>query len=165
MSFLGYQKAYLEPSLQTQGVNWTYIRRSEDVQDVFWTSCVRSIYVLCLRVWQTSMMKLLAVNRSSPPEVVLGKASLKMCSQFTREHPCWSAIFSNFFFFFFSIRVKFKFAAYFQNTFSLDHLRRAASAWTISAETFVIDFWQSPENATESLSVCFTVSVYSLKIE
>ena len=31
----------------TQDVNWTYIRRSEDVQDVFWTSYVRSIYVLC----------------------------------------------------------------------------------------------------------------------
>ena len=26
-----------------------YIRRSEDVLDVFWTSYVRSIYVLCLR--------------------------------------------------------------------------------------------------------------------
>ena len=33
----------------TQDVNWTYIRRSEDVLDVFWTSYVRSIYVLCLR--------------------------------------------------------------------------------------------------------------------
>ena len=31
----------------TQGVNWTYIRRSEDVQDIFWTPYVRSIYVLC----------------------------------------------------------------------------------------------------------------------
>ena len=31
----------------TQDVNRTYIRRSEDVQDVFWTSYVRSIYVLC----------------------------------------------------------------------------------------------------------------------
>ena len=31
----------------TQGVNWTYIRRSEDAQDVFWTSYVRSIYALC----------------------------------------------------------------------------------------------------------------------
>ena len=30
----------------TQDVNWTYIRRSEDVQDVFWTSYVLSIYVL-----------------------------------------------------------------------------------------------------------------------
>ena len=27
-------------------VNWTYIRHSEDVLDVFWTSYVRSIYVL-----------------------------------------------------------------------------------------------------------------------
>ena len=33
----------------TQGVNWTYIRRSEDVLDVFWTSYVRSFYVLCLQ--------------------------------------------------------------------------------------------------------------------
>ena len=30
---------------QTQDVNWKYIRRSEDVQDFFWTSYVRSIYV------------------------------------------------------------------------------------------------------------------------
>ena len=34
---------------QTQDVNWTYIRRSENVQDVFWTSYVRSIYVLYLQ--------------------------------------------------------------------------------------------------------------------
>ena len=31
----------------TQDVNWTYIRRWEDVQGVFWASYVRSIYVLC----------------------------------------------------------------------------------------------------------------------
>ena len=41
----------------TQDANWTYIRRSEDVQDVLWTSYVRSIYVLCLlgnlRYWNT----------------------------------------------------------------------------------------------------------------
>ena len=29
--------------------NWTYIRRSENVLDVFWTSYVRSICALCLR--------------------------------------------------------------------------------------------------------------------
>ena len=29
----------------------TYIRRSEDVQDVFWTSYVHSIYVLYLQGW------------------------------------------------------------------------------------------------------------------
>ena len=33
----------------TQEVNWTYTRRSEGVQNVFWTFYVRSIYVLCLR--------------------------------------------------------------------------------------------------------------------
>ena len=32
----------------TQDVNWTYIRRSEDVLDVFWTPYVRSVCVLCL---------------------------------------------------------------------------------------------------------------------
>ena len=44
---------------QTQDVNWMYIRRLEDVQDVFWTSYVSSIYVLCLRGrwtgWITSL--------------------------------------------------------------------------------------------------------------
>ena len=38
----------METPPSTQDVNWTYIRRSEDVQDVFWTSYVRSIYVLFL---------------------------------------------------------------------------------------------------------------------
>ena len=28
-------------------LNWTYIRHSEDAQEVFWMSYVRSIYVLC----------------------------------------------------------------------------------------------------------------------
>ena len=36
-------------SPETQDVKWKYIRRSEDVQDVFWTSYVRSSYVVCLR--------------------------------------------------------------------------------------------------------------------
>ena len=30
--------------------------------------------------------------RSSPPEVFLGKGVLKICSKFTGEHPCRSAI-------------------------------------------------------------------------
>ena len=40
-SFLHY---FCTPS--TQDINWTYLRRSEDVQNVFWTSYARSIYVL-----------------------------------------------------------------------------------------------------------------------
>ena len=37
----------------TQNINWTYIRRSEDVLDVFRTFYVRSIYVLCpLGTWR-----------------------------------------------------------------------------------------------------------------
>ena len=30
-----------------QGLDWNYIRRSEDVLDLFWASYVRSIYDLC----------------------------------------------------------------------------------------------------------------------
>ena len=36
------------PTQLTQDVNWTYTIHSEDVLDVFWTSYVRPIYVLCL---------------------------------------------------------------------------------------------------------------------
>ena len=42
-------KGLIELTPWTQDVNWTYIRRSEDVLDVCWTSYIRSIYVLCLR--------------------------------------------------------------------------------------------------------------------
>ena len=74
--------------------------------------------------------------RSSPSEVLLGKGVLKICSKFTGEHPCRSAI---------SIKLQqlywnctlawmfsCKFAAYFQNTFSQQHLWRAASkSWSL----------------------------------
>ena len=53
--------------------------------------------------------------RSIPPVVFLGKGALKICSKFTGEHPCRSAI---------SIC---KFAAYFQSTSSQEHLWRNAS--------------------------------------
>ena len=51
----------------TQDVNWTYIRRSEDVQDVFWTSYVRSSYVLCLlgSFWNSLIALLTKRNRWS----------------------------------------------------------------------------------------------------
>ena len=39
---------YIYPT-QSQDINWTNIRRSKDVQNVFWTSYIRSTYVLCLR--------------------------------------------------------------------------------------------------------------------
>ena len=51
-------------------------------------------------------------SRNSHPEVFLGKDVLKICSKFTREHPCRSVI---------SIKLLShicKFAAYFQNTFT-----------------------------------------------
>ena len=38
-----------DPTPQTQDLNWTYIRCSEDVLHIFWTSYVPSIYVLFLQ--------------------------------------------------------------------------------------------------------------------
>ena len=38
-----YTAAIFAISPQTQDVNWTYLRRLEDVLDVFWTTYVRSI--------------------------------------------------------------------------------------------------------------------------
>ena len=74
--------------------------------------------------------------RSIPPELLLGKDVLKICSKFSGEHP-WQSVISikllcNF------IEVALchgcspeKFAAYFQNTFLHEHLWRAASViWT-----------------------------------
>ena len=61
---------------------------------------------------------------SKPPEVFLGKRVLKICSKFTGKHPCQSVTSNDTSAWGFS----FKFAAYFQNTFSYEHLRRAASA-------------------------------------
>ena len=49
------------------------------------------------------------IVRSSLSEVFLGKGVPKICSKFTREYPCRSAI---------SIKVQSNFAAYLQNTFS-----------------------------------------------
>ena len=62
--------------------------------------------------------------RNSHPEVFLRKGVLKICSEFTGKHPCRSVI---------SIKLlsawvfSSTFAAYFQNTFSLERLCTAGS--------------------------------------
>ena len=48
--------------LRAQNVNWTYIRRSVVFLDVFWTSYVRSIYVLCLQAMIRNMSCLFENN-------------------------------------------------------------------------------------------------------
>ena len=40
----------------------------------------------------TSYLSRKALHKSSRPEVFLGKGVLKICSKFTRDHPCRSAI-------------------------------------------------------------------------
>ena len=70
---------------------------------------------------------LISSGRSSRPEVFLRKGVLKICHKFTGEHPCRSAwVFSC------------KFAAYFQNTFSQEHLWVAAFAVVINQIQFTI---------------------------
>ena len=56
--------------------------------------------------------------KSSPLEMFLGKAVLKLCNKFTGEHPCKSLI---------SIKLQSKFCK-FQNIFLWEHVWRAASA-------------------------------------
>ena len=69
--------------------------------------------------------------RNSHSEVFLGKDVLKICSKFTREHTCQSAIWNSNW----TLAWVFssKFAACLQNTFSQEHLWRTASAfWNCS---------------------------------
>ena len=51
---------------RTQDENWTYIRWSKDVQDVFGTSYICSIYVLCLQginwVYNSNLKLLLGID-------------------------------------------------------------------------------------------------------
>ena len=79
-----------------------------------------------------------AICKISYAEAALQRCSyegvLKICSKFTGEHPCRSAI---------SIKLlawvfPCKFTAYFQNTFSEEHLLRAASGMT----NFTVEMWQ-----------------------
>ena len=77
---------------QTQDLNWTYIRHSEDVQDVFWTSYVRSIYVLFLggSVWINLTLKRLRGVKMIPPlEDFSENVSTK-----DRVKPCFSVNFN-----------------------------------------------------------------------
>ena len=80
------------------------------------------------------MIRVIKYNRSSHPEVFLWKGVLKICSKFTGEHPCRSAISiklqSNFCLNHTSAWVfSCKFAAHFQNTFSQEHLWMVASEY------------------------------------
>ena len=72
-----------------------------------------------------------AEDRSSPPEVFLGKGVLKICNKFTGEHP-WQSVISiklqsNFFEITLAWDFSCKFAGYFQNTFLIEHLLATTS--------------------------------------
>lgn len=48
--------------LWTQDINWTDIRRSKDVRDIFWTSHERSVFVLCPGSSQKLLVMVYFVN-------------------------------------------------------------------------------------------------------
>ena len=84
---------------------------------------------ICI-TWFNANSFIIVVRSSSkiqiPPKLLWGKGVLKICSTFTGEHPCRSAIslyWNHIPTWVFSC----KFAAYFQNTFSWEHLRAGAS--------------------------------------
>ena len=55
------------------------------------------LYVLCLVHFCFKMsFYILIWYKSSPPEVLLGKGILKICSKYTEEHPCRSVMLCNF---------------------------------------------------------------------
>ena len=64
-----------------------YIRRSEDVLDVFWTSYVRSIYVLCLRGFMVSFLtpKLHSMNTLT----IFSKRCVKSLTLNQKFHHTW----------------------------------------------------------------------------
>ena len=78
----------------------------------------RSFFIIC-RIMHLNVIPAFKSNsilfRNSYPGVLLGKSVLKICSKFTGQHPCRSAI---------SIEntsgwvISSKYAAYFQNIFS-----------------------------------------------
>ena len=61
----------------TEVLNWMYIRRSEDVSDVFWTSNLRLVYILCSedalrnsrRNYAYKVLSLLKLNLCDTPEL------------------------------------------------------------------------------------------------
>ena len=77
---------------------------------------------------------LISSGRSSRPEVFLRKGVLKICHKFTGEHPCKQLYWNRTSAWVFSC----KFAAYFQNTFSQEHLWVAAFAVVINQIQFTI---------------------------
>ena len=75
------------------------------------------------------------MERSSHPEMFLGKDALEICSKFTGENSCRSVISIKLLCNFIEITFWYgcspiNFAAYFQNTFSSERLWVAASAWS-----------------------------------
>ena len=75
---------------------------------------------------------MMSCYRSNPPEVFLGKRVLKICSKFTREHPCWIAISIKLLCNFIEITLRhgcspINLLHIFRTLFSWEQLRRAAS--------------------------------------
>ena len=112
--------------------NFFEITANFRLKEIFWIVLFLLLKYLQWK-WLLFIYPMLPVFRSSHPEVFFRKGVLKICSKFTGEHPCRSAI---------SIKLLWnctsawvfscKFASYFQNTFSKEHLWVTASKYYCS---------------------------------
>ena len=92
-----------------------------------------------LLIRNRSLMEInLIMIKNSLPETFLWKSVLKICSKYTGKHPRWSdfnKVVMKLYWNRTSTRVSScKFAAHFQNTFSLEHLWRATSVLCTNLE-------------------------------
>ena len=68
------------------------IARKKFIQSLSWKMWLVSVTCIWTQLLSCNIQRLLKNNRSSRAEVFLRKGVLKICSKFTGEHPCWSAI-------------------------------------------------------------------------
>ena len=118
---------------QTRKLKWNdfyFLCRASTTNNSSWWKLFDVISTYAFR-WMRKNWSILWLVKSSHPEVFLGKGVLKICSKFTREHPCRSAISKAALQLYWNRASAWvfyrKFAAYFQNTFPQEHLWRAAS--------------------------------------
>ena len=95
------------------------------------------LYTIHLEIRNTFVtLDVIYINRSSRPEVFLGKGILKTCSKFTGEHPCWSV-----------------------TSIKLQHFWNHTSTWVFSSKFSAYFFYQI--FLRTSLDSCFCYSNFS----
>ena len=109
--------------LQCYTLFWRVFANIKSLIFIVWVN----IITLCRLFWYYFCFKVINQFQKQPSRLVLKKGVLKIHRKFTVEHPC-------------------KFTAYFQNTFSQEHLWVTASAiscqWSLPIS--LIMYWLNP---------------------